>query len=133
MPVLETPAGRYYRFESAPLSPQLVAVSTTREVGPADPSPHPDPRFLEAIGLDPGSLAWCGQEHGARILASAHPGGQGKADALITECREELVEAPYIQSAAAIRSRPERFDILNREMRRLLHYFYTACMNGDGT
>ena len=46
------------------------------------------------------------------------------AGALIDHCRDELMAAPFIQSGTAMRSRPERFDTLNREMDRLLDYFY---------
>jgi hypothetical protein len=45
------------------------------------------------------------------------------ANALIEHCRHELVQAPYIQTAAEIRSQPDRFEALNLEMDRLLDYF----------
>jgi len=92
MPIVETPEGlRYFRFQTSPLPDTVMAAATTREAGAsASPSPHPDPTFLETLHLDPAWLAWCGQEHGARILASTHPGGQGKADALVTD-RPDLI------------------------------------------
>ena len=52
------------------------------------------------------------------------------ANALIDHCRGELVQAPYIQSAAAMRSRPERFAALNREMDRVMDHFYSRSHDG---
>ena len=48
------------------------------------------------------------------------------AGALIDNCRDELVDAPYVQTEEAILSRPERFDALNSQMSRLLSYFLDA-------
>jgi GMP synthase-like glutamine amidotransferase len=45
------------------------------------------------------------------------------ASALIAHCRHELVKAPYVQTAGEIRSQPDRFEVLNLEMDRLLDYF----------
>ena len=52
------------------------------------------------------------------------------AEALINHCHEELVEAPYIQSAAVMRSQPHRFQMMNRQMDRVLEYFYAQSGNG---
>jgi GMP synthase-like glutamine amidotransferase len=45
------------------------------------------------------------------------------ADALVQHCRHELVRAPYVQTESQIKSRPDRFKTLNREMDALLDYF----------
>ena len=42
---------------------------------------------------------------------------------LIQHCRQELVKAPYVQTATDMQSQPDRFSVLNREMDRLLDYF----------
>lgn len=48
------------------------------------------------------------------------------AKALIDHCRHELVDAPFVQTESEIRSRPDRFPLLNAEMKRLLDYFYSS-------
>jgi GMP synthase-like glutamine amidotransferase len=46
-------------------------------------------------------------------------------EALIQHCRHELVKAPYVQTESEMISRSTRFGTLNREMDRLLDYFYS--------
>ncbi len=48
------------------------------------------------------------------------------ADALLDHCRHELVDAPFVQSASAIRSKPDRYRRLNAQMKRLLDYFHSG-------
>lgn len=85
MKTLTFPNGQHaVAFTTSPTGARCL--TTTRDVAPDPDHPSlPAADVLVALGIDAARLAWCAQVHGARILASTTGGGQGEADALVTD------------------------------------------------
>jgi YfiH family protein len=86
MPIVESDgAGRRFAFATCPLGDGDLACVTTRDVAADGAARRPEPRFLEALGVQASDLATISQVHGERILACTTAGPQGRGDALVTD------------------------------------------------